>query len=803
VSLLRNALRTRKEQGKEGSSSDSQAEHRSEPDAEPLTFNGPVLDADDILGIDDTDAVSSAAEQGVPDTTAGISQAIDDGFGILSGAASGMQPNTTEPEIPDTSALAPDSIENVSRHSAAGAELSDTGLEYSIEDVARESSTGHAVFTAEQPGNRQTVRERTAEEYKTAEHETEHQTAEGHQAEQQEADANTANEYSEQELSAEKQPVETGGTINLGGDAAEQKLPPVAAHTDGIEVQTDTDADHRNQAESGRAGSGFTRSGLARSGMNLDPLFFIIIAFACAGLFGSLYALVTQNDAFVSAEYADLRAQLASLDNLVVDQPTAGNTSVTERADNLVGADELSRSDSSPTSESRPSNAVANASLADADESGPVGQEAARNDSDTVAGLPDAATPDNSVVGTAKADNVVTSAATNSAINAATNPAINSATDPAGNAVNAASAPAKDNASVEGGSTVSTMPSVDDSQREIALLQQQLNELKQSLASQDSKISAILSNKTETQAAVDQPASKPNSVATQTRTSSPGTTNTPTMALDKAGEVIVVENRSGAKTDSVAVVASGLDSAASNLSGNSRSVSAGQHVLVDGVGSPGLSVTNSQDIRIQANDTAAPQTNFPQVEFPQVLGRAFHAYSTGDFNQAGALYRRALQLDPYNRDANLGVAAVAVKGGNYAVAVQRYRHLLSLHPDDALAFSSLLSLAGITRDTALENELVVHASQYRHVPALHAALGNHYSQTARWAEASRAYASAVGLAPDTADYLYNLAVSLDNLGDAQAAVETYQRALSLSEVGNYTFSPVDANARMQALQQSR
>ena len=97
----------------------------------------------------------------------------------------------------------------------------------------------------------------------------------------------------------------------------------------------------------------------------------------------------------------------------------------------------------------------------------------------------------------------------------------------------------------------------------------------------------------------------------------------------------------------------------------------------------------------------------------------------------------------------------------------------------------------------------MHTSQYRHVPALHAALGNHYSQMARWTEASRSYASAVGLAPETADYLYNLAVSLDNLGDIQAAVETYQRALSLSEVGSYTFIQVDATARLQTLQQSR
>ena len=46
---------------------------------------------------------------------------------------------------------------------------------------------------------------------------------------------------------------------------------------------------------------------------------------------------------------------------------------------------------------------------------------------------------------------------------------------------------------------------------------------------------------------------------------------------------------------------------------------------------------------------------------------------------------------------------------------------------------------------------------------------------------------------------YNLAVTLDNLGDSQAAIETYERALALSETGFYTFSVMDATARLRAL----
>jgi len=125
---------------------------------------------------------------------------------------------------------------------------------------------------------------------------------------------------------------------------------------------------------------------------------------------------------------------------------------------------------------------------------------------------------------------------------------------------------------------------------------------------------------------------------------------------------------------------------------------------------------------------------------------------------------------------------------------------LSLNPGDVVAFSALLNLVATTRNSAIENEMIVHSMQHRNTPALHAALGNYYSLQARWHDASQSYAEAVTLSPETADYLYNLAVSLDNLGDSRAAMETYQRAISLSELGTFTFSVVDASARLQVLQ---
>src|SRR5690606_22588549 len=69
------------------------------------------------------------------------------------------------------------------------------------------------------------------------------------------------------------------------------------------------------------------------------------------------------------------------------------------------------------------------------------------------------------------------------------------------------------------------------------------------------------------------------------------------------------------------------------------------------------------------------------------------------------------------------------------------------------------------------------------------ALGNWYARQARWADAQQAYFEAVRLDADNADYVFNLAVSLDRMGQEQAALGHYQRALTLADGGSASFNP--------------
>ncbi len=193
----------------------------------------------------------------------------------------------------------------------------------------------------------------------------------------------------------------------------------------------------------------------------------------------------------------------------------------------------------------------------------------------------------------------------------------------------------------------------------------------------------------------------------------------------------------------------------------------------------------------------------PAVEDSNLIQQAYRAYQASDYEYAGRLYNRALQLDPYDRDANLGVAASARQLGDLSVAEDRYRHLLSLDPQDPTAFSALLNLRSLSNE--VESDLTLHAQRaFRAQPALaaplYAALGNYYSRTSRWSDSRWAYTRALAGAGGEADYLYNLAVVLDNMGEYRQAIQHYARAISATATSSYSFDDTQAQIRLNALQ---
>jgi len=164
-------------------------------------------------------------------------------------------------------------------------------------------------------------------------------------------------------------------------------------------------------------------------------------------------------------------------------------------------------------------------------------------------------------------------------------------------------------------------------------------------------------------------------------------------------------------------------------------------------------------------------------------------------------YASILRQDGNNRDALLGVAAIAAKRGHGDEAAKTYLRLQELDPRDAAAQAGMIGLAAGQADPVQsESRVKTLLAQQPDAHFLHFTLGNLYSGQSRWAEAQQAFFHAYQKAPHNPDYLYNLAISLDHLNQGKLALEYYQRALSLPGPAN--FDKVAAQKRAMELQQT-
>lgn len=187
-------------------------------------------------------------------------------------------------------------------------------------------------------------------------------------------------------------------------------------------------------------------------------------------------------------------------------------------------------------------------------------------------------------------------------------------------------------------------------------------------------------------------------------------------------------------------------------------------------------------LKESANARPAPPLKLSRtIDAPRVspeVSQGYDALKRGDDAAARKFYETALAADATNLDAHLGLATAAARMGEREIAVRHYRRTLALDPKNASAIAGLAALADFSRPEALEVQLRADITRYPQSPALHFTLGNLYASQSRWTEAQAAYFEAYRLDPDSADLAYNLAVSLDHLGQARLAADFYQRALA-------------------------
>ncbi len=183
-----------------------------------------------------------------------------------------------------------------------------------------------------------------------------------------------------------------------------------------------------------------------------------------------------------------------------------------------------------------------------------------------------------------------------------------------------------------------------------------------------------------------------------------------------------------------------------------------------------------------------------------LLQQAYQAYETGRLGEARRLYEEVLSREATNRDAMLGLAAVALRGGDREQARALYRRRLEIEPKDTLARAALLSLLEGEEPAARESALKALLRQGGVVAHVHFALGNLYAGQKRWSAAQAAYFRAAQMAPRNADYAFNLAVSLEHLGRHRQALAFYRRAARLAGKAPVGFDRRQVLMRIEALQ---
>jgi tetratricopeptide (TPR) repeat protein len=183
-----------------------------------------------------------------------------------------------------------------------------------------------------------------------------------------------------------------------------------------------------------------------------------------------------------------------------------------------------------------------------------------------------------------------------------------------------------------------------------------------------------------------------------------------------------------------------------------------------------------------------------------LLEQAHASFERGELDLARAAWEKVLAADPRNTDALHGLAAVALQRQQADEAADHYLRALEADPKDALALAGLLSLKAPANAQQAESRLKLLLAEQPDSPYLNFALGNLYARDARWADAQQAYFKAHTADAANPDYLFNLAVSLDQLHQPRLAIQYYNQAIAAAARQPAGFDAVRAAARLKELQ---
>lgn len=216
---------------------------------------------------------------------------------------------------------------------------------------------------------------------------------------------------------------------------------------------------------------------------------------------------------------------------------------------------------------------------------------------------------------------------------------------------------------------------------------------------------------------------------------------------------------------------------------------------------PGVFPAAAPPVPVPAEPLPSLRITTSKLRVDPNVARGYELLNDGRLAEARQEYEQVLRREPRNIDALLGAAAIHAADGRIDEAEACYMRVVEADPRNPQAQAALLGLRGKADPVQTESRLKTLLAAQPRQPFLHFSLGNLYARQQRWHEAQQAYFEAHSGDPDNADYLFNLAVSLDQLRQVRLAVQYYNRALEASGRGGHAgIDKAAVAARLRELQ---
>jgi protein O-GlcNAc transferase len=187
---------------------------------------------------------------------------------------------------------------------------------------------------------------------------------------------------------------------------------------------------------------------------------------------------------------------------------------------------------------------------------------------------------------------------------------------------------------------------------------------------------------------------------------------------------------------------------------------------------------NRAQRRSAAKQTIRPLSASPGVS--NLFDRARASHAAGRFQEAEALYREILVVDPRHADSYNLLGVLACQTGHNEVAEGLFAQAIALNPREAAYHGNLGN--ALRNGGKLEAAIAAQRRALMLRPDFadaHSNLGNALKDRGEWIEAIRCYRRAIAIKPDFADAHVNLSHALRQQGEFEGAVVSARRALAI------------------------